>query len=163
MAKLTDNSPQVLAAIDAAIESGLTIIGGKAEGYAKALTPVDTGLLRNSITYALGGQPPAISSYHAAYGSNRVASGKNAGKRYSATSTKAGAVGFGQYQGAAPADEANQRSVYIGTNVEYGPYIEYGTSRMKAQPFITPAMEPHLDEYKAVMASELQKAVGNLK
>jgi len=140
MAKLTDNSPQVLAAIDAAIESGLTIIGGKAEGYAKALTPVDTGLLRNSITYALGGQPPAISAYNAATGG-----------------------GSGSYAGTAPADEGNQRSVYIGTNVEYGPYIEYGTSRMKAQPFITPAMEPHLDEYKAVMANELQKAVGNLK
>jgi HK97 gp10 family phage protein len=29
----------------------------------------------------------------------------------------------------------------VGTNVEYAPYIEYGTSRMAAQPFLTPAAE----------------------
>lgn len=139
--KLTDNSPQVLAAIDAAIESGLTIIGGKAEGYAKALAPKDTGLLQNSITYALGGQPPAISAYNAATGG-----------------------GSGSYAGTAPADEGNQRSVYIGTNVEYAPYQEYGTSSMKhPNSFLRPGIEPHMDEFKAVLESELQKAVGNLK
>lgn len=29
----------------------------------------------------------------------------------------------------------------IGTNVEYAPYIELGTSRMAAQPFLLPALE----------------------
>lgn len=29
----------------------------------------------------------------------------------------------------------------IGTNVEYAPYVELGTSRMAAQPFLLPALE----------------------
>lgn len=29
----------------------------------------------------------------------------------------------------------------VGTNVEYAPYIELGTSRMDAQPFLLPALE----------------------
>lgn len=29
----------------------------------------------------------------------------------------------------------------VGTNVEYAPYVELGTSRMAAQPFLLPALE----------------------
>lgn len=29
----------------------------------------------------------------------------------------------------------------MGTDVEYAPYVEYGTSRMAAQPYVTPAVE----------------------
>ena len=30
--------------------------------------------------------------------------------------------------------------LHVGTNVEYAPHIEYGTVRMKAQPFLRPAL-----------------------
>lgn len=46
-----DNSKEVLAALEKAKKRGLEAIGLKAEGYAKADTPVDTGRLRNSITH----------------------------------------------------------------------------------------------------------------
>lgn len=29
----------------------------------------------------------------------------------------------------------------VGTNVEYAPFVEYGTSRMAARPYLTPAVE----------------------
>ena len=45
----TDNLDEVLSAIDSAITAGLVEIGAKAQGYAKDLTPVRTGTLRNSI------------------------------------------------------------------------------------------------------------------
>ena len=31
----------------------------------------------------------------------------------------------------------------IETNVEYGPYVEFGTVKMSAQPFMMPAFEKH--------------------
>jgi len=31
--------------------------------------------------------------------------------------------------------------VWIGTNVEYGPYVEYGTRRSKAYPYLRPAFD----------------------
>lgn len=47
-------------------------------------------------------------------------------------------------------------AVYIGTNVEYAPYVELGTSRQKAQPFLRPAASEHGEQYRQV----LKKALG---
>jgi len=44
----------------------------------------------------------------------------------------------------------NEESVYVGTNVEYAPYVEFGTSKMAAQPYLKPAVDNHLDEYKSM-------------
>lgn len=48
-------------------------------------------------------------------------------------------------------------AVYIGTNVEYAPYVELGTSRQKAQPFLRPAASEHGAQYRQV----LKKALGD--
>ena len=45
----TDNLEEVLEAVDSAITAGLVEIGAKAQGYSKDLTPVRTGILRDSI------------------------------------------------------------------------------------------------------------------
>ena len=45
----TDNIDEVLRALDGALETGLVKIGATAQGYAKDLTPVRTGTLRDSI------------------------------------------------------------------------------------------------------------------
>ena len=45
----TDNLQEVLTALDGALETGLVKIGAAAQGYAKDLTPVRTGTLRDSI------------------------------------------------------------------------------------------------------------------
>ena len=45
----TDNLDEVLRALDGALEKGLVKIGAAAQGYAKDLTPVRTGTLRDSI------------------------------------------------------------------------------------------------------------------
>ena len=45
----TDNLDEVLVAVDSAITAGLVEIGATAQGYAKDLTPVRTGTLRDSI------------------------------------------------------------------------------------------------------------------
>lgn len=47
-------------------------------------------------------------------------------------------------------------AVYIGTNVEYAPYVELGTSRMAARPFLRPAAESYGDEYRALMENALK-------
>lgn len=52
--------------------------------------------------------------------------------------------------------DAGDNAVYIGTNVEYAPYVELGTSRQKAQPFLMPAASEHGAQYRQV----LKKALG---
>jgi HK97 gp10 family phage protein len=42
-------------------------------------------------------------------------------------------------------------SEVIGSNVYYAPYVELGTVKMKARPFLRRALEEHMDEYKGVI------------
>ena len=37
---------------------------------------------------------------------------------------------------------------YIGTNVDYGKFVELGTSKMAPRPYLTPAATQHGSEYK---------------
>lgn len=39
-------------------------------------------------------------------------------------------------------------SVKIGTNVEYAPYVEYGTYKMKSQPYLMPAVLENGEQIK---------------
>lgn len=48
-----DNTKEVLAALEKAIDRGLEAIGLTAEEYTKKETPVDTGRLRNSMSHAV--------------------------------------------------------------------------------------------------------------
>lgn len=101
---ITDNSKEFLEELEKRKKAALEECGLAAEGYAKRLCPVDTGLLRNSITHA-------------------------------------------EHEG----DE------YIGTNVEYAPYVEYGTVKTKAQPFLKPAATEHTSEYQAIVERRLKE------
>lgn len=48
-------------------------------------------------------------------------------------------------------------TVYLGTNVEYAPYVELGTYKMNiARPFIRPAIENHLQEYQEIFEKALK-------
>ena len=57
--QFTDNSKEVLEAMQQAAVRALEKCGLTAEGYAKKLCPVDTRNLRNSITHAVDEEEPA--------------------------------------------------------------------------------------------------------
>lgn len=44
----------------------------------------------------------------------------------------------------------------IGSNVEYAAYVELGTSRQKAHPYLRPAVENYTQEYKSIAESALK-------
>lgn len=50
----------------------------------------------------------------------------------------------------------DDNTVYLSSDVEYAPYVEFGTYKQKPQPFMGPAMQDHLDEYKAILEDFLQ-------
>lgn len=52
--------------------------------------------------------------------------------------------------------DSGEKAAYIGTNVEYAPYVELGTSRHREQPFLRPAAQDHADEYRSILESELR-------
>lgn len=66
-----------------------------------------------------------------------------------------------------------EKAVYVGTNVEYAPSVEFGHHQqvgryvpaigkrlvrefVPPKPFIKPAIENHLDEYKQILEEELK-------
>ena len=129
--QFTDNSEEVLAAMQQAALRALEKCGLTADGYAKKLCPVDTGNLRNSITHMVDEQEPAA---------------------------------------------------IIGTNSEYGTYVELGTgiyakggggrptpwvyqdakgnwhrtNGQKAQPYLKPAVADHARTYRNIIEDELK-------
>lgn len=128
-----DNTRKVLEALNKKIDVACEIIGGMAESYAKDKCPVKTGRLQNSITHGMSGA--AIS------------------KTYTANDGSPG----GSYSGNLPKPNGDTKTVIIGTNVEYAPYVELGTVMPKRapHPFLHPAFEEHIDEYKEVLKTEL--------
>ena len=129
-----DNRKAALQEIDLALLAAMEVCGMIGEGYAKTnLTEkkhVDTGNLRNSVTYKIDTSEPAV---------------------------------------------------YIGTDVEYGKYIETGTGifakkggrqtawswkdedgnwhrtrGMRPDPWLKPAVAEHLDTYKKIFEDALK-------
>ena len=152
-----DNTDKVLEQLDRQLSAALEACGLQAERYAKMKCPVDTGLLRNSITHVVSGQK-IQQTYHAAYGSNR----DDKGKRLSASSKNAGSVGYGSYSGTV--GNENEHKVIIGTNVNYAPYVELGHSlpsggTVPPRPFLKPAVAQHGDKYKAIIRYYLKNGV----
>lgn len=141
--KIASNLTEIFTSLTNAKLRALEKCGSEAEGYAKDLITVDTGLLRNSITHALSGEPAAISTYKAdkAKGNKPIQTGK--------------------YSGFAPKEsDPSKTVVYIGTNVEYAPYVESGSRRQKPQPYLRPAVEEHVQTYRNIIEDELKRIEG---
>lgn len=110
-------------AIDNAIEGALVKAGAMVERQAAALTPVDSGRLKGSVTYATKKERSDVRSP------------------------------------ASPSDAVSKPgdkwTLYVGTNVEYAPYLEYGTVRTRKQSYLRPA----LHEYKHRIVRDFGKWV----
>lgn len=109
---------------------------------------VDTGLLRNSIAYALSGQKANIDKYEADKASTVTDEQGNTTQE----------VRSGKYAGTAPNEDGEQpKTVYIGSNVSYATYVELGTSKMAARPFLKMAITENTEQYKKILEDEMKK------
>lgn len=68
--------------------------------------------------------------------------------------TEKGAVDTGNLRNSV-AYKVESKTMAVGTNVEYAPYIEYGTYKMKARPYLEPAIADHADKYRSIIKSTL--------
>lgn len=60
-------------------------------------------------------------------------------------------VDTGALRGSIHTEVVTDLSAIVGPSVDYGDYVEYGTSRMAAQPFMTPAAEAARPRFIAAM------------
>lgn len=70
--------------------------------------------------------------------------------------TALGAVDTGNLRNSISHDDDGVDTAYVGTNVEYAPYVEMGTSHMEGRPFLKQAVQNHADEYRSIAESELK-------
>ena len=124
---VVSHKDDVMKELQEKLELAMASCGMIAEGYAKADSPVDTGLLRNSITYAVSGNAPATTFAKADKGERSIFNG-----------------------GKAPEASSDSIAVYVGTNVEYAQAQELKSMKHttgKAH-FLRDSISSHGKEYK---------------
>ena len=135
-----DLREQLLKATEEQIALALEACGSEVERNASDYCPVDTGFLRNSITYALDGEAPKKTTYKAD------------------DADKSGKIKTGSYSGVAPKENNGKRSVIIGSNLPYARRIEFDSWSQKAKDgFLRIAITRHLDEYKNLISNILKQ------
>ena len=55
---------------------------------------------------------------------------------------------------------ASGNTCEVGTNCEYAGYLEFGTYKMAAQPYMVPALLENTGEIAAIVQDEVNKAIG---
>lgn len=129
-----DRTKETIELADKKVIEALRAVGLLMESDVASVTPVDTGLLRNSIASGVGGEKVTKSEY-------RGSDGKT-----------------GHYSGSLPLKSTPY--VAVGTNVEYAAHQEYGTSKMKAtnngKGFLRYAVRNNLNNYKKVLEDVLK-------
>lgn len=138
---ITNNIPEMMKNFDIQKEKALILCGMQAEGYAKielesSPRRVDTGRLRNSITYATQ-------------------------KEKSSPSFDGGDDGdlVDPDSGVDTSQCPDDSTVIIGTNVEYAYEIHEGDATRKLAPnrFLRNAIEKHQDEYKQIIDETMRE------
>lgn len=130
--KFTDNSKEVLAAMQEAAIRALETCGLTAEGYAKKLAPDQTGALRNSIAHKVDPSEPAVY-----IGTNQ---------EYAAYQE----FGTGIY-----AEGGGGRPTPWVYRDDEGKY--HWTRGNRAQPFLAPAVKDHAQTYRNIIEGEMKK------
>lgn len=51
---------------------------------------------------------------------------------------------------------SEENTMLVGSNVHYAPFVELGTVKMTARPYLRPAIENHTSEYKKIVEQELK-------
>lgn len=120
--KFVWKGPEFLKLIDKAYRKTLLEASFLIRGKAVSLVPVDTGLLRNSITFAISGSAEDFP--------NAVKDGEEFTLQPGVTI------------------RAGKNEAIIGTVVFYGGYVEFGTRSQKAQAYMLPA---YLDSRNTVI------------
>ena len=100
---LTNRTQEAKALLRELAGAALEGIAQRAETYAKARCPVDTGRLQGSLTHV-----------------------------------------------------REDLTAWVGSPVDYAAYVELGTSKAKAQPYLGPAVYEHTEEYQDMAASALK-------
>lgn len=67
-------------------------------------------------------------------------------------------VDTGRLRNSITHQQMDEHTEVVGTNVEYAPYVELGTHRMKAKPYLRPAAEGHTMEYKSILEYVMKNA-----
>lgn len=127
--ELTDNSEEILAAMEAAALRALEKCGLTAEAYAKLLCPVDTGNLRGSITHQV--QPEEQAVY---IGTNN---------EYAAYVE----LGTGKYV------PGGRQEAWTYQDAKGNWHITHG---QRAQPYLKPAVADHAETYRKIIEDELK-------
>lgn len=133
-----DNTGQLIDAVKRATVLGLKAAGIHIHQQAVENAPVDTGNLKGSLSWTIDGELGGLNA--------------PGGKPPKSTPKRA-----------TPEDGVRRTNetevVYVGTNVHYGVYMEYGTSKAGQQSFLRSALDAVDKDLPKIMSDHYQKGM----
>ena len=134
-----DNTGETIDAVLNATKTALMAAAVDVHGQAVELAPVKHGNLKGSLSWTVGGKVGGLNS--------------PGGKQPTGTPKRATAD-----QGVTKTDD--DETAYVGTNVEYAVYMEYGTSKIPGgRPFLRRALDAREKYVPEIMKKHYQKAL----
>lgn len=168
--KIIDNRKLLKQATHEGMETALEAVGLQAVGHVKDRIrengSIDTGLMRNSISFAISGEIPQTQEKKHEYKADRVREDdvETSGIGARVRGDEEGLVEKGEYLKQAPRSIAiDLVKLYIGTNVWYAKHVDQGTIIQTAKPFLKPSIVEFRDEYKNILEEYLKKSIKNAK
>lgn len=55
----------------------------------------------------------------------------------------------------------SDKEVQIGTDIDYAHFVEFGTIKQQAQPYLTPAFEANRNEIRRILEEGIRRAIQN--
>lgn len=126
------------------------------EGQASILAPYDTGALKASIytdTFASSGREKALATARALWAARHLAvvDGESHEERMSRASLVAPVA-------PSPDSPKSPFEAVVAAGMEYAIYLEYGTSRMAARPYMAPAVAATQPVFQTMVADAIKGA-----
>ena len=69
----------------------------------------------------------------------------------------------GRLVGSIAVENPRRGTSFVGTSVEYGKYLEFGTSKMAARPWLRPAMERNQAKLTENITNAIKESISNVR
>ena len=130
------------------------------KNFARLSKKYGENVAKATVTGAQLVRTSAVKSIQSVSSGDTVTRYRNGGGSYSHTASKPGDApntDTGALAGRTLQVDVRREGVYVGSSLEYAPMLEFGTSKMRARPWLNPALESNRRKIQALITNAVKR------